>query len=369
MGKIDHISIKSRRSFIRKTVIGTAAVLSASATPALLRPKQSKRMGIALVGLGYYSRDLLSPALQKTSETYLAGIVTGSSEKAKTWTEKYKISEKNIYNYSNFDEIANNDDIQIVYIVLPNFMHREYTIRAAAAGKHVICEKPMALNADECRDMIAACKDYKVKLSIGYRMHYEPNTQEIMKMGQESVFGQVRQITGGAGFYMTNFNNWRMKKDMGGGAMMDMGVYPLNAARYITGKEPVSVSAQVFNNRPDIFTEVDEIISFQLEFPEGIIANLISGFNANYNYIRAKAKKGWFSLDPFSSYGGIKGLSSKGQINFPEINQQATQMDEFALSIKNKTPLRVTGEEGLKDMIVVDGIKESIVKNGKTVYL
>ena len=367
----DHSQLKkkSRRNFIRKTAIATAAVLSASVTPAILHPYQKRKTGIALVGLGYYSRDLLSPALLKTSETYLAGIVTGSSEKAKTWSEKYKIPEKNIYNYSNFDEIADNEDIQIVYIVLPNSMHREYTIRAAAAGKHVICEKPMALNADECRDMIAACKDYKVKLSIGYRMHFEPNTQEIMKMGQENVFGQVRQITGGAGFYMTNFNNWRMKQDMGGGAMMDMGVYPLNAARYITGKEPVSVSAQTFNNRPDIFTEVDEITSYQLEFPEGIIASLITGFNANYNHIRDTAKKGWFRLDPFSSYGGIKGTCSKGPINFPEINQQAKQMDEFSLSIRDSTPLRVTGEEGLKDMIVVDAIKESIAKNGKTIYL
>jgi len=369
MREQDHIYTKSRRNFIRKTALGTAAILSVSASPAILRPNQNKKMGIALVGLGYYSRDLLSPALLKTSETYLSGIVTGSSEKAKTWSEKYKIPEKNIYNYSNFDDIAFNDDIQIVYIVLPNSMHREYTIRAAAAGKHVICEKPMALNAEECRDMIAACKDYKVKLSIGYRMHYEPNTQEIMKMGQEAEFGEVRQITGGAGFFMSNFTNWRMKQDMGGGAMMDMGVYPLNAARYITGKEPDSVSAQEFNNRPDIFTEVDEIISFQLEFPGGVIANLITGFNANYNHIRATAKKGWFGLDPFSSYGGIKGVSSKGPINFPEINQQAKQMDEFAISIKNDTPLRVTGDEGLKDMIVVDAIKESIAKNGKTIYL
>ena len=365
--------LKSRRSFIKNASLGamSIALSTGSASCHNQSGKSKKKMGIALVGLGYYSTDLLAPALLETKETYLAGIVTGSPEKEKTWSEKYNLSEKNIYNYDNFDDLANNDDIDIVYIVLPNSLHKEYTIRAAEAGKHVICEKPMALNAQECRNMIEACNKNKVRLSVGYRMHYEPHTQEIIRMGQEKVFGTVLQVTGGAGFVMPSslYDNWRLRESMGGGAMMDMGVYPLNAARYITGLEPVSVSAQQFTNRPEVFTEVDEITTFQLVFPNGSMASLITGFHANFGHIRATAEKGWFRLSPFQGYSGIKGESSEGPIQFPQINQQAAQMDEDAICIRENRPMRVPGEEGLMDMIVVDGIRESWARNGEKVTL
>lgn len=284
---------------------------------------------------------------------------------------KYNLPDKNIYNYENFDDISDNEDIGIVYIVLPNSMHKEFTIRAAEAGKHVICEKPMAMNAQECRDMIDACNRNNVALSIGYRMHFEPNTQEIIRMRKDEDFGKVLQVTGGAGFYYPDslFDNWRMKASMGGGVMMDMGVYPLNAARYITGLEPVSVSAQQFFTRPEAFTEVDEITSFQLEFPDRSVANLISGFHANFGHIRATAEDGWFGLEPFQSYGGIRGMSSKGPIHFPEINQQAAQMDEVAVCIRENRPMRVPGEEGLMDMLVVDAVRESWARNGERVMI
>ena len=162
----------SRRRFIRN--ISTAAILSGTAGLPLITTGKSFRtkgkLGIALVGLGYYSTDLLAPGLQKTENCYLAGIVTGTPEKEKIWSDKYGIPRKNIYNYGNFDDIAGNRDIDVVYVVLPNNMHREFTIRAARAGKHVICEKPMALNADECHEMISACKEAGVTLSIGYRL-------------------------------------------------------------------------------------------------------------------------------------------------------------------------------------------------------
>lgn len=365
--------LNGRRNFIRNASLGAIGIaLSAGNASCANRQKQSdKKMGVALVGLGYYSTDLLAPALQETRETYLAGIVTGTPEKERIWAEKYKIPSGNIYNYDNYDDLANNDDIDIVYIVLPNSMHKEFTIRAAEAGKHVICEKPMAMNAQECRDMIDACNRNGVKLSIGYRMHFEPNTQEIIRMRRDEDFGKVLQVTGGAGFYFPEslYDNWRMKASMGGGVMMDMGVYPLNAARYITGLEPVAVSAQQFTTRPDAFTEVDEITTFQLEFPDRSIANLTTGFHANFGYIRATAEEGWFGLEPFQAYGGIKGMSSKGPIRFPEINQQAAQMDEVAVCIRENRPMRVPGEEGLLDMLVVDAVRKSWARDGARVVI
>jgi glucose-fructose oxidoreductase len=355
---------ETRRSFIRKSTIavaGTGLALETFAVPNILSGKQ-KKVGIALVGLGNYSTNLLAPALQETQTAYLAGIVTGTPSKEKVWMDKYGIPGKNVYNYHNYDEIAENPDIDIIYVVLPNSMHKEYTIRAARAGKHVICEKPMALNAGECRDMIAACKENGVQLSIGYRMQFEPTTQEVMRLGQERVFGAVRQISCGAGYRERRPDHWKVKKAMGGGAMMDMGVYPLQAARYVTGEEPVSISARSYVTRPEIFPEVDEVMLFDLQFPSGCTASLATGFHTGFNYLKVFAEDGSFELEPFSSYRGIKGKTSKGPLEFPVVNQQATQMDEVAEYVLSGKPMRVPGEEGLKDMIVVDRIYECAAK-------
>ncbi len=327
---------------------------------------KKKKAGLALIGLGNYSSRILAPALQETKNVYLAGIVTGTMDNEKKWMEEYNIPRKNVYNYDNFDEIASNRDIDIIYVVLPNSMHKEFTIRASNAGKHVFCEKPMALNAEECREMIKACRDNGVALSIGYRMQFEPYTREVMRLGQDKVFGNVLHITCGAAFRDTRFDHWRWEKDMGGGAMMDMGVYPLQAARYVTGEEPVRVTAQTFVTRPGKFEGVDEATTFQLEFPGGTVASLDTGFHANFNHLYAFAEKGWFELRPFSAYSGIAGRTSEGELDFPAINQQAAQMDEEAANIMAGRPVRVPGEEGLRDMIVVDAVFESI-RTGKPV--
>ena len=351
-------STVSRRGFIRNAGMAAAGAGLGLATPAfphILTGKQ-KKVGIALIGLGYYSTDLLAPALQETETAYLAGIVTGTPSKEEIWMEKYGIPRKNVYNYENFDRIADNPDIDIVYVVLPNSMHKEFTIRAAKAGKHLICEKPMALNARECREMIDACKENGVQLSIGYRMQFEPYTQEVMRLGQEKVFGSVLQVTCGAAYRNSGQDHWKLKKEMGGGAMMDMGVYALQGARYVTGEEPVKVSARSHVTRPQFFTEVEEVMLFDLLFPSGAIASLSTGFHANYGYLKVFAEKGWFELEPFQAYRRIKGSTSNGELQFPDINQQAAQMDEVATCILSGKPMRVPGEEGLRDMIVVDQI-------------
>ncbi len=363
-------SQNSRRDFIRLSSLGIAGamVLPGIKTFAARNNPIGKKMGIALVGLGWYSTDILAPALQETEIAYLAGIVTGTPSKEKIWAAKYNIPEKNIYNYENFDEIAANPDIDIVYVVLPNSMHKEFTIRAANAGKHVICEKPMAVNAQECREMIDACEKNNVGLSIGYRMQYEPFTQEIMRLGQEKEFGEVLHISCGGAFRNNNLSHWKWDKVMGGGSMMDMGVYPLQAARYSTGMEPVSVTAQTFNTREATKGLADEATTFQLQFPNGAVANLSTGFHANYNFLKVRAERGWFELEPFSGFRNIKGRTSSGELSFPDVNQQATQMDEDAISFAKGERPRVPGEEGLKDMIVVDAVYESI-KTGKTIMI
>ena len=366
-------NILNRRNFL--TTISTAALATGLSTfPFGLQARpanQQKKLGIALVGLGYYSKDLLMPALEQTKNVKLVGLVTGTLAKAKQFGDKYNIPKENIYNYQNFDEIARNPAIDVVYIVLPNSLHKEFVIRAAKAGKHVICEKPMALNAAECREMIEACKKANVSLSIGYRLHYEPYTQRIMQMAKEQPYGSISIIQASAGFRMGRPTEmWKAKSLYGGGAIMDMGPYPLQAARYSTGLEPIAVTAQQFNSDPKVFVGVDETTTFQLEFPGNIVANCLTTFAANVNYLTINAHKGEYGLRPFSEYDGLHGFLPNGQnFDFPAMNQQAAQLDAMCLSIMENRPSLTTGEEGLRDMIIIDAMRESVRKGGIRVVL
>ena len=359
--------MNTRRIFIKNTLGGLAAVTFASNDlPFVAIPKQKKKLGVALVGLGYYSTDLLAPALQLTEHCSLTGIVTGSPDKAKRWQRQYNIAEKNTYDYKGFDAIANNPAIDVIYIVLPPSMHAEYVIKAANAGKHVWCEKPMALTAAECQSMIDACAKNKVKLSIGYRMQHEPNTQRIIQFRKDRTYGDIIKVSAAAGYVDGRTDHWKQKKAMGGGSMYDMGVYPLNATRYTTGEEPIAVTAKQSTNRPEIYTEVDETMQFTLEFPNGAIANCETSFGKNMNSLDVVCKKGGYKLEPFQSYSGINGVTSDGiKLNATIPNQQAKQMDDDALAIINNKPVLVPGEEGMKDIRVVEAIYRSVKEKAR----
>ena len=355
---------KQRRLFIQKAgIIAATSAFSPNVLLSVTRPKKEK-LGVALVGLGYYSTDLLAPALQLTKNCELKGIVTGSPEKIPVWKEKYGLADKNIYNYQNYDTIANNPDIDVIYVVLPPSMHAEYTIRGAKAGKHIWCEKPMAPSVADCESMIKACKDNKVKLAIGYRCQHDPNIQAYIKVGKEKPFGKVRMITSAAGYFDGRTDHWKQKKNMGGGAMGDMGVYALQGARLATGEEPISVLAQASTTRPEVYHEVEETMMFQLEFPSGARASCQTSFGIQMNHLLVNYEKGWLKMKPHSSYRGNNGsMSDNTIINFPIENQQAKQMDEDALAIMNKTDLIVPGEEGLRDIRVVEAIYKSANDN------
>jgi len=353
----------SRRGFIKSgLVLGGSLILDSALSKPLKPIRTEKKLGLALVGLGGYSTGQLAPALLKTENVYLAGIVTGTPSKAEVWSKKYNIPQKNIYNYQNFDEIANNPDIDIVYVVLPVFLHKEFTIRAAKAGKHVICEKPMALNSAECEEMIAACKAAKKLLSIGYRLHFEPHNMEMMRLGQQQILGKVTKIDTGNGFYYGGDPNaWRLKKALsGGGALLDMGIYSIQGTRYTLGKEPIAVKARQEKTRPDFFKDVDETIFWELKFPDGFIATGKSSYNNNWSYLKVEAEHGKFELGPAYGYNAIDGFVNGKQMPYPQIVQQAAQMDDFADCIAQNKASRVPGEEGLKDMKVVDSIFKSL---------
>ncbi|MEE7561259.1 Gfo/Idh/MocA family oxidoreductase, partial [Xanthomonas sp. Kuri4-2] len=200
---------------------------------------------VALVGLGGYATDQLAPGLALTRHCRLAGIVTGTPSKVPLWQARHRIPDRNVYSYEHFDRIADNPDIDVVYIVTPPHLHMPLTVRAAAAGKHVWCEKPMALSARECQTMVEACRRNRVALAIGYRMQHEPNTRQVIGLAQQRPFGALRSVSAQAGYAGYGDTDpadrpWRLRARYGGGAMYDMGVYSLNAARYTVGAEPVA---------------------------------------------------------------------------------------------------------------------------------
>ncbi len=358
--------MNSRRNFIKKSGL----ILSASILPfpGYLFSANKEKLGVALVGLGYYSTDLLAPALQHTNYCELKGIVTGSPEKIPIWQNRYGIKDSNIYNYENMDQIANNDEIDVIYIVLPTGLHAEYAIKAANTGKHVWCEKPMARTAEECQNIINACNKNRVKLSIGYRMQHEKNTQTIIKWAETTPYGELKNMISEAGYNGGTINPWKLKKEMVGGAIYDMGVYTINAARYATGMEPVAVTANQSNNRPDIFTEVDETTTYKMEFPEGIFVDGKTSFGENLNNLDVSCKNGSYYLRPMQAYSGVQGKTSDGKILSPMgKNQQAVQMDDDALAIINNTKVMVPGEEGMKDIALVEKINASAAKGGQRI--
>ena len=360
--------INSRRDFLKTFVAASATLpLVYPTTPNLF---EGKKLGVALVGLGSYATNNLAPAFINTQYCRLAGIVTGTPEKAEKWKKQYNIPDKNIYNYQNFDEIKNNPDIDMVYVVLPNGLHHEFTLRAAKAGKHVICEKPMAISVKECEEMIATCKAANVHLAIGYRLHYEPFTQEVMRLAREKDFGKVAFVEASFGFPLRDKNAWRLNlKLSGGGPMLDVGIYALNAARYATGEEPISVTAQTVKTHPDIYVDgIEETMFWQMKFPSGVTSNHTTTYNSNVQRLYVGYENGNLEMSPAFDYGPLKGKTSKGEMKFPIVNHQTLMLDGICGDILNNRPIRTPGEEGLRDMKIMQAVFKA-AKTGKEVKL
>ena len=365
----------SRRDFLQKmTASAFALPMIPSGYPETLEKfyKQSYQgpaLRVAIMGLGSYGTRV-ADAMRDCKRAKLTGVISGTPSKVKNWQAKYNIPEKNCYNYENFDAIKNNPDIDAVYIITPNGLHKDQAVRVARAGKHVICEKPMAINAAEGQQMVDACRKANVKLLVGYRMHLEANTLQIVNMRKEGAFGKALFFQGLSGFRIGNPNQWRLDKKLaGGGAMMDIGIYSVNGARYMIGEEPVWVTAQETKTDAVKFKDgVDETILFQLGFPGGAVASCLSTYSMNnLDRFFLNGEKGFTELHPATGYGPIKGRTHIGELNHPHITHQTVQMDEMAgIILDNKKPLiPLDGEEGLKDLKIIDAIYRAVKQDGR----
>jgi glucose-fructose oxidoreductase len=358
----------------RRGIIG--AGISAAIIPSISRAQSDKSVGLAVVGLGKLSQGQIIPGFRNCGNARLAALVSGHPEKARRIAAEQKLSTRAVYTYADFDRISSDPAIDVVYIVLPNFMHAEYTIRALKAGKHVLCEKPMATTIGDAERMIAAAKAANRQLMIAYRCHYEPLNLAAMRLLRSGHLGKSRLVVTDMGRQADPSDPsdaWRL--DMmksGGGALTDMGIYGVNGARYLLAEEPTQVQAwsQTDPNDPR-FRDVVDFYSWQFRFPSGAVATGSTSFNyaATMSW-HSFSEQGKMTADPGCFYSGNRLTLGGTKVATPqirEIDQFAREMDWMADIVHGRAPMVSSAEEGLQDMRLMNAIMESAAKGGATV--
>lgn len=332
-----------------------------------------QRIGYAVVGIGRLSLEEILPAFAQSRRAKVTALVSGDPDKARTVARQYGVDEKHLYDYASFDRLADDPTVQAVYIVLPNSMHAEFTIRAAKAGKHVLCEKPMSNTTAEARQMIDACKAAKVKLMTAYRLQYEPHHRALIQLARSGGLGTIRQLSADNGQNAADPKHWRLNKKLaGGGPLPDVGIYCLNAARYLSGEEPI----EVFGMQTDLpndprFKEVEASFDFLLRFPSGFVASCTTSYvTHDSKRLRLMGSEGWADMPVAFNYRGLQltlGSRSKSDPKAEDIvqrrlgdsNQFARELDHFAECIQANLEPHTGGEEGAQDVKLVELLYQS----------
>lgn len=336
-------------------------------------PDGRRAFGYAIVGLGKYAVNQIIPAFAECQHARLVGLVSGDPVKAQKIAKAYDVPDKNIYSYDNFDNIKNNPDIDAVYIILPNALHADFAERAFRAGKHVMCEKPMATSVEDCQRMLDASRRAGKQLMIGYRCHFDPITQKAIKTLRSGQFGQLRVVTTENTDVLSiddPSGQWRVRRNLsGGGSLMDLGIYGVNGARYLLGEDPIEVTAVRAPSTDPIFHEVEDIISWTFRYRSGALAHGNSSFTAagtsRFGIQGAKLTGG---LNPATAYYNNRFEASSGEetqvwadpmFQIPALNQFSAQLDHLPDVIKTGKPLLATGQEGMQDIKLIKAIYES----------
>lgn len=390
----------SRRGFI-ETTGALAATLTTTASAASLQPtaaqlkglplpggvrlpatpprrKRDDSVGIAIVGLGGYALNQIMPRIEQAERMHISALVSGNPEKLAQVGDAYGVPADARYSYAEFDKIAADDRTQAVYIILPTAFHADFTIRAFAAGKHVMCEKPMALSSAECEAMIAAARRANRKLMIAYRCHFEPYNVEAMRLMREKAVGTIRLIRTDQSYRAgptTPAQNWRFNRALaGGGPLEDYGLYGLQSALYLSGEMPDSISATTFQPKGDPrFTEIFAHVASQLTFPSGAVAQFATSYDAaGANVAQVRGTDGTLIMDPATGYAGhrmrIEGRNARDFTPGDPTTQFAGQLNHFANAIRDNTAILTAGEMGLRDIRLIEAIYAS-ARTGRTVKL
>ncbi len=357
--------------------------IAASTEPAAdldtLPLEPSKRVGYALVGIGRLAIEAVVPAFARSRRSRIAALVTGDVAKGRVLAASIGRSDTDVLGYADFERLGDRPDVDAVFVLLPNALHLEYTSRAAAIGKHVLCEKPMANSVADCEAMIAACHAADVRLMIAYRQQYEPNNRALAAMIRDGRLGTIRQ------FFACNAQNqgdpaqWRHDRALaGGGALPDIGIYCLNAARFLSGEEPVEVQAQIATTAGDPrFRDVEETVQFQMRFPSGLLAQCATSYGAHLSrFVRVNGTLGWAEMAPAFSYHGLRlrgsrlvdGIETAFEPSIADADQFALEIDHMSACVRSGIEPHTGGEEGLQDQRVIEAIYEA-ARSGGTVAL
>jgi predicted dehydrogenase len=324
-------------------------------------PTRGGPVRYAVVGLGHIAQVAVLPAfLHARRNSRVTALVSDDPAKLKALSKRYRIA--GTYSYEAYEACL--EQVDAVYIALPNSMHAEYTIRAANAGVHVLCEKPMAVTAGECQRMIDACRENAVKLMIAYRLHFEEINLKAVELVRRGRIGDPKFFN--SSFAMTvRRNDVRTKRDMGGGTLYDIGVYCINAARYLFRAEPEEVMAISVNSGTAKLDEIDESTGALLRFAGGRVAAFVTSFNAaDVGSYRIVGTKGQIQVDPAYEYA--EGLAYALTVNGKTTRKRIGKRDQFAPELlyfsdcilKNREP-EPSGEEGLQDVRIVQALYES----------
>jgi predicted dehydrogenase len=366
----------SRRELIEFGAVGMTALAPMTARADGVAYPQGEKVGFAVVGLGKLALGQIIPGFKNARGAKLAAVVSGHADKARRVAAENGLPADAVYTYEDYDRIAHDPRVQVVYIVLPNSMHAEYTIRALKAGKHVLCEKPMATSLADCEAMIAAARAADSKLMIAYRCHYEPTNLEGMRRVRSGSIGKPRLVVTDMGRQADPADPsdvWRLDQRMsGGGALADMGIYGVSASRYLLNEEPVEVRAWAHTDPNDArFKDTAEMIAWQFRFPSGAIANNSTSFSyAGTMAWRVYGDSGRLTADPGALYDGNRlsvGPGGENTLAIHEIDQFAREMDWMADVVRGKAPMVSPGEEGLQDMRLMKAILDSAAQNGAPV--
>jgi predicted dehydrogenase len=325
--------------------------------------QEQAKIRYAVVGLGWIAQEVILPAFKGAKNSQIVAFVTDDPKKAKKLGKKYDISQ--IVAYEGYDDLLRSGAIDAVYIALPNNMHREYTVRAANAAIHVLCEKPMADTVAECEEMIGAAEQNKIKLMIAYRLHFEPANLNAVERVQGGELGEPR-IFSAVFSQQIQEGNIRLKKDMGGGPLMDMGVYPINAARYLFRDEPIEVTGVGANSGDPRFSEVHEMATGVLRFSGDRLAVFTCSFGAApADAYQVVGTKGELWLQPAFDYHvkptmTLKVEGKKKKTTFPKVDQFGGEVEYFSRCILRNEEPEPSGYEGMADLRIVQGLLQSM---------
>jgi predicted dehydrogenase len=360
----------------RDALVGIGAAASLAACDPAERAKAAAagpKLGVALVGLGWHAEEHLVPALRATQRCRLTALVSSDEAKRAQWGRKYDVPAANLYGYDDFERIAANGAIDIMYIMVPNGLHARFAIQAAQAGKHVLCEKPMAVSVEQCESMIDASRRAGRQLGVAYRCQFSRHHIEMVRLARERVFGHPRLITAKIGYPLPaqarEAGDWRLKRSLaGGGVLLEQGIYAVQAARYLSGEEPVEVAGFEASIDRVTFAEVEDTILWKMRFPSGLLASCAASYSAPMNQLWVGAEDGHFELAPAFDAQSVDGRTSRGALSAPSVNQFAAQLDHFARCIQESRPNALSGEEGLRDARVIEAIYRSVAE-GRAVQL